>query len=206
MALDYISQCAICATRCCAAARAAVPGACPVAGAGRPRVTAAGLELQAAVSLARLWRAQGRRDKACERVAGVNGWFSQGFDTADLVAATVLPYQLERFSRSRPTAPHSDAWPAGRVRYANRPAPPSFVAQPRPVSTAKRCDEPPRHQAGTAPTGDLEPTGSADRCLFLCQHSISGFSVGAGARSVEWVRGPSTWRWGAITSRDRSAL
>ena len=45
------------------------------------------LELRAATSLARLWQEQGRRNDARRLLAGVYGWFTEGFDTADLRAA-----------------------------------------------------------------------------------------------------------------------
>ena len=38
-------------------------------------------ELRAAVSLARLWRDQGRRAEAHDLLAPVYGWFTEGFDT-----------------------------------------------------------------------------------------------------------------------------
>jgi predicted ATPase len=41
-------------------------------------------ELRAATSLARLWRDQGRRAEARDLLAPVYGWFTEGFDTADL--------------------------------------------------------------------------------------------------------------------------
>ena len=53
------------------------------------------LELRAAVSLARLWQAQGRRDEARELLAGVYGWFTEGFDTVDLVEAKALLQELQ---------------------------------------------------------------------------------------------------------------
>ena len=52
------------------------------------------LELRAAVSLARLWQGQGRRDDARELLAGVYDWFTEGFDTPDLVEAQTLLAQL----------------------------------------------------------------------------------------------------------------
>ena len=48
------------------------------------------LELRAATSLARLLAEQGRRPEACDLLAPVYGWFTEGFDTADLQDATVL--------------------------------------------------------------------------------------------------------------------
>jgi tetratricopeptide (TPR) repeat protein len=51
-------------------------------------------ELRAAVSLARLWGDRGRRVEARELLAPVYGWFSEGFDTADLKNAKALLDQL----------------------------------------------------------------------------------------------------------------
>jgi len=47
-------------------------------------------ELRAATSLARLWGEQGRRTEAHELLASVYGWFTEGFDTADLRDARAL--------------------------------------------------------------------------------------------------------------------
>jgi predicted ATPase len=52
------------------------------------------LELRAATSLARLWGEQGRRIEARELLAPVYGWFTEGFDTADLKEAKALLDQL----------------------------------------------------------------------------------------------------------------
>jgi predicted ATPase len=51
------------------------------------------LELRAATSLARLWRDGGRRGEARDLLAPVYGWFTEGFDTADIKEAKAL---LER--------------------------------------------------------------------------------------------------------------
>ena len=51
-------------------------------------------ELRAAMSLARLWRDQGKRDEARELLAPVYGWFTEGFDTRDLKEAKVLLHEL----------------------------------------------------------------------------------------------------------------
>jgi predicted ATPase len=40
-------------------------------------------ELRAAMSMARLWRDQGKRDKARNLLAPVYSWFTEGFDTLD---------------------------------------------------------------------------------------------------------------------------
>jgi predicted ATPase len=53
-----------------------------------------GYELRAAVSLARLWREQGRREEARDLLAPVYGWFTEGFDTADLKEAKALLDEL----------------------------------------------------------------------------------------------------------------
>jgi predicted ATPase len=47
-------------------------------------------ELRAAVSLARLRRDQGRHAEARDLLAAVYGWFTEGFDTADLKEARAL--------------------------------------------------------------------------------------------------------------------
>jgi predicted ATPase len=47
-------------------------------------------ELRAAMSMARLWRDQGKRDEARELLAPVYGWFTEGFDTLDLKEAKKL--------------------------------------------------------------------------------------------------------------------
>jgi tetratricopeptide (TPR) repeat protein len=51
-------------------------------------------ELRAAVSLARLWRDQAKRDEARALLAPVYGWFSEGFDTPDLIEAKALLDEL----------------------------------------------------------------------------------------------------------------
>ena len=52
------------------------------------------LELRAARSLARLWCDQGRRRDACALLAPAFGWFTEGFETADLRAAKALLDEL----------------------------------------------------------------------------------------------------------------
>jgi predicted ATPase len=47
-------------------------------------------ELRAATSLARLWQQQGKRAEAHELLAPIYGWFTEGFDTADLQEAKAL--------------------------------------------------------------------------------------------------------------------
>ena len=51
-------------------------------------------ELRAAMSLARLWRDQGKPQQARELLAPVYGWFTEGFDTRDLKEAKALLEQL----------------------------------------------------------------------------------------------------------------
>jgi tetratricopeptide (TPR) repeat protein len=51
-------------------------------------------ELRAATSLARLWGEQGRRAEARDLLAPVYGWFTEGFDTADLKEAKGLLDEL----------------------------------------------------------------------------------------------------------------
>jgi predicted ATPase/class 3 adenylate cyclase len=54
------------------------------------RQQAQSLELRAAMSLARLWQGQGKRSEAHQLLAAVYGWFTEGFDTADLQEAKAL--------------------------------------------------------------------------------------------------------------------
>jgi predicted ATPase len=51
-------------------------------------------ELRAAVSMARLWRDQGKRQQAHDLLAPVYGWFTEGFDTPVLKEAKLLLDQL----------------------------------------------------------------------------------------------------------------
>jgi len=54
-------------------------------------------ELRATTSLARLLRDTGRRDEARAMLEEIYGWFTEGFDTADLKDAKAL---LEELSNS----------------------------------------------------------------------------------------------------------
>jgi predicted ATPase len=58
------------------------------------RQEARSLELRAAMSLCRLWQQQGKRDEARTLLAPVYGWFTEGFDTADLQEAKALLDEL----------------------------------------------------------------------------------------------------------------
>jgi class 3 adenylate cyclase/predicted ATPase len=58
------------------------------------RQQAKSLELRAAMSLARLWQQQGKRDEAHALLAPIYGWFTEGFDTADLQEAKALLEEL----------------------------------------------------------------------------------------------------------------
>ena len=51
-------------------------------------------ELRASMSLARLWRDQGKVQQARELMAPVYGWFTEGFDTRDLKDAKALLEEL----------------------------------------------------------------------------------------------------------------
>ena len=52
-------------------------------------------ELRAAMSMARLWRDQGKREEARELLAPVYGWFTEGHDTLDLKEAKALLGELQ---------------------------------------------------------------------------------------------------------------
>jgi predicted ATPase len=58
------------------------------------RQNAKTFELRAAMSLARLWRAQGKPQQARELLAPVYGWFTEGFDARDLKEAKALLQEL----------------------------------------------------------------------------------------------------------------
>jgi predicted ATPase len=60
------------------------------------RQEAKSLELRAAMSLARLWQQQGRCAEARDLLAPIYGWFTEGFDTADLQEAKALLEELGR--------------------------------------------------------------------------------------------------------------
>ena len=51
-------------------------------------------ELRAAKSLARLWQQQGKIAEARQMLAEIYGWFTEGFDTADLKDAKALLDEL----------------------------------------------------------------------------------------------------------------
>ena len=54
------------------------------------RQQAKSLELRAAMSLSRLWQQQGKQEEARQMLADIYGWFTEGFDTADLKEAKAL--------------------------------------------------------------------------------------------------------------------
>jgi len=53
------------------------------------------LELRASISLSRLWQKQGKLEKAHQLLSEIYGWFTEGFDTADLKEAKVLLEELK---------------------------------------------------------------------------------------------------------------
>ena len=58
------------------------------------RQQAKSLELRATLSLSRLWQQQGKHAEAYQLLAETYGWFTEGFDTADLQEAKVLLAEL----------------------------------------------------------------------------------------------------------------
>ena len=67
------------------------PGRAPEAPAREPEPSAQSIRNRAAATqLARLWRSQGETDQARDLLAPICGWFTEGFDTADLGDAKAL--------------------------------------------------------------------------------------------------------------------
>ena len=58
------------------------------------RQEAKSLDLRAAMSLAHLWQQQGKQAEAHELLAPIYGWFTEGFDAADLLEAKALLAEL----------------------------------------------------------------------------------------------------------------
>ena len=58
------------------------------------RQGAKSLELRAVMSLSRLWQKQGKKEEAQQMLAEIYGWFTEGFDTADLKEAKALLEEL----------------------------------------------------------------------------------------------------------------
>jgi hypothetical protein len=58
------------------------------------RMTAKAWELRSTMSLARLFDSQGKREEARTMLAEIYGWFTEGFDTADLKDAKALLDEL----------------------------------------------------------------------------------------------------------------
>jgi predicted ATPase len=51
-------------------------------------------ELRTAVSLGRLWKKQGKHEEARQMLSETYGWFTEGFDTPDLMEARALLEEL----------------------------------------------------------------------------------------------------------------
>ena len=51
-------------------------------------------ELRAVMSVCCLWREQGKREETRQMLAEIYGWFTEGFDTADLQEARALLEEL----------------------------------------------------------------------------------------------------------------
>ena len=68
------------------------------------------LELRSATSLARVWQAEGKHEAARVLLAPVYAWFTEGFDTRDLVEAKAL---LDARPEDSTMAPASGSHPIG---------------------------------------------------------------------------------------------
>jgi class 3 adenylate cyclase/predicted ATPase len=78
-------------------------------------------ELRAAMSMARLWRDQGRRQEAHDLLVRIYGWFTQGFDTLDVREAGALLDELTPPASSMRKA----CWPPGVSCLALSPGDPA---------------------------------------------------------------------------------
>jgi predicted ATPase len=58
------------------------------------RQQAKSLELRSAMSLSRLWQQQGKQEDAHQLLSEIYGWFTEGFDTADLKEGRALLEEL----------------------------------------------------------------------------------------------------------------
>ena len=61
-------------------------------------------ELRAVMGLSRLWQYQGKKEEAHQMLAEIYGWFTEGFDTADLKEAKGLLEELEGQAKRTPSA------------------------------------------------------------------------------------------------------
>jgi TolB-like protein/predicted ATPase/Flp pilus assembly protein TadD len=99
------------------------------------RQSAKSFELRAMASLARLWQQQGKRTEAHETLAEIYGWFSEGFDTADLQEAKALLNELQPLVSTRsvsdlPLAETYNSETSGRSRSPYRTDSPSIAVLP----------------------------------------------------------------------------
>jgi predicted ATPase len=62
----------------------------------RARKTPSSWELRAPLSVARLWRVQGKCEQARDLLGSIYGWFTEGFDTPDLKGAKALLDELAK--------------------------------------------------------------------------------------------------------------
>jgi len=69
------------------------------------------LELRAAMSLSRLWQRQGKKQAASRHLEESYHWFTEGFDTADLLEAKIL---LEQLAGRKGSLQKADRPTAGR--------------------------------------------------------------------------------------------
>ena len=70
------------------------------------------LELRTAMHLARLWQQQGRADAALQLLTESYGWFTEGFETADLQEA----HRLLQASGVQLHGPHQSPMPSESLR------------------------------------------------------------------------------------------
>ena len=115
------------------------------------------LELRAAVSLSKLWHAQGRTAEARQLLEDIYGWFTEGFETRDLQEAETLIRTLGgRVEQNRvaPSTPPTAQAPAPTAKQLVQDSSPTIV----PPAPATPAEQPSTNQTEPAAPSALSDT------------------------------------------------
>ncbi|MFO7537314.1 MAG: alpha/beta fold hydrolase, partial [Chloroflexota bacterium] len=99
------------------------------------------LELRATMSLARLWRTEGKTAEAHQSLASIYDWFSEGFDSPDLVEARTLLQSLSHPAEPLPTRPPSSSTAALIYRHNLPVQPTAFVGREKELADIRQILE-----------------------------------------------------------------